>query len=204
MKYEAMDEDDMQSSSIMIPTALAVLAIVLGAAALYFGFNANKRLGSIGTSIEESSTNAAETEKTVVSFDARIAELETKISDQSRVINRLRSYISQSEQKLVKELNASRDQIQKTARELNEIKAGRVRTNTSSDRTDEVPFETVGVVDKSPTKSVAERTYIIVSGDTFGKVASRFDVPLQAILDANPDADPRRLRIGQKIVIPLN
>jgi len=48
----------------------------------------------------------------------------------------------------------------------------------------------------------AASTYVIVSGDNFGKIAGKFGVAVQAILDANPDADPRRLAIGQTIQIP--
>ncbi len=46
--------------------------------------------------------------------------------------------------------------------------------------------------------------YVIQSGDSFGKIASRFKVKVSDILKANnmTEADARRLQIGQKIVIP--
>lgn len=207
MEYEeAMDEDTVSPSGSMIPIALAVLGIVLGTAGLYFGFNANKRLNSIDTSIQESSTSSEEIEKTVTFFDARIAGLEEKLLEQAEVIKRLRIYNSQSEQaikKLSSELNKNREQIVKTAKQQNQIRTAVVQMkappNTSRDNSVQVSNNATGTT----TKPGAERTYVIVSGDTFGKIAAKSGVSLQAIIDANPNVDPRRLAIGQKIVIPV-
>ncbi len=44
--------------------------------------------------------------------------------------------------------------------------------------------------------------YTIRAGDTFYELAQRFGVPLESILQANPEVDPDRLRIGQEICIP--
>ncbi len=44
--------------------------------------------------------------------------------------------------------------------------------------------------------------HVIQSGDTFYKLSKRFNVPLDAILAANPGADPYNLQIGQKVCIP--
>ncbi|PDH29511.1 MAG: hypothetical protein CNE95_04690 [Puniceicoccaceae bacterium MED-G30] len=45
-------------------------------------------------------------------------------------------------------------------------------------------------------------SYLIEPGDTFARIAQQMGVSLQALLDANPGVDPRRLRIGQNIVVP--
>ena len=57
-------------------------------------------------------------------------------------------------------------------------------------------------VNGSFTYSVPSLTYKIQSGDTFGKIASQKGVRLDALFEANPDADPRRLSIGKEINIP--
>ena len=54
------------------------------------------------------------------------------------------------------------------------------------------------------TASGSAMTYKIQSGDTFGKIASQKGVRLDGHLEANPDADPRRLSIGKEIIIPAN
>lgn len=46
--------------------------------------------------------------------------------------------------------------------------------------------------------------HTIREGDTFSKLSKQYDVSVAAILAANPDVDPRRLAIGQKIKIPAS
>ncbi|RKX33172.1 MAG: hypothetical protein DRP71_10855 [Verrucomicrobia bacterium] len=50
----------------------------------------------------------------------------------------------------------------------------------------------------------ADGAYTIKSGDTFARLSGLFGVSVQAIEEANPGVDPRRLRIGQKIFIPTD
>ncbi|ACV61146.1 Peptidoglycan-binding LysM [Desulfofarcimen acetoxidans DSM 771] len=45
-------------------------------------------------------------------------------------------------------------------------------------------------------------SYTIKSGDTFYKLAMQYDIPLQDLLDANPNVNPNNLRVGQVINIP--
>lgn len=44
--------------------------------------------------------------------------------------------------------------------------------------------------------------YVIVSGDTLGKIAKKNGVSLKALEAANPGVDSRHLRVGKKLVIP--
>jgi len=44
--------------------------------------------------------------------------------------------------------------------------------------------------------------YTITAGDTLSELAKRFNTTVKAIIDANPEIDPRNLIIGQKICIP--
>ncbi len=56
-----------------------------------------------------------------------------------------------------------------------------------------------------PAESAASgetRTHEIQSGDNYGKLSTRYKVSVNDLIDANPGVDPRRLRIGQAIVIP--
>jgi LysM repeat protein len=42
----------------------------------------------------------------------------------------------------------------------------------------------------------------VKSGDTFGKMAKEYGVSSKAIISANPNLDPRRLKVGQSVLIP--
>jgi len=187
----------------MVPVALAVLGIVLGTAGLYFGLTANQRLNPIDESVSAGATSSAKIETVINGFQTQVAELAAQMSEQSKTVNRLRVYSSQGEQavkKLAGELNTNREQIVKTAEMLNEFAAAGFRAVPAPQEASAASNDT-----GSPAAIAAPgaaSTYVIASGDNFGKIASKFGVAVQAILDANPDADPRRLAIGQTIQIP--
>ena len=44
--------------------------------------------------------------------------------------------------------------------------------------------------------------YVIVKGDTFSAIATKFHVSVKALLDANPSVEPTKLKIGQTVHIP--
>lgn len=53
------------------------------------------------------------------------------------------------------------------------------------------------------TKSDASKTYIVAKGDTPVSIARKFKVPYDDIMAANHIDDPHKLKIGQKLVIPI-
>ena len=53
-----------------------------------------------------------------------------------------------------------------------------------------------------PPATPATTEYAVVKGDTLGKIARRNGVTLKALEAANPDVQPTRLKVGQKLAIP--
>jgi LysM repeat protein len=45
------------------------------------------------------------------------------------------------------------------------------------------------------------RTYTVKTGDTLGLIAERTGVPVERLLELNPDLDPQALVAGQKITL---
>lgn|GEM_PF-2151557 len=45
--------------------------------------------------------------------------------------------------------------------------------------------------------------HVVKKGDTFWKLAKKYNTTVEAIVDANPDVDPLNLQIGQTICIPV-
>ncbi len=206
-----MEDDLNESSSSMIPVALAVLAIALGGAGLYFGMTANQRLNPISENMEASSGSSARIEKQLAAFDTKLAELAAKSDELTQTVGRLRVYSSQSEQGVKRALSdakSNREEIVKLVEKFNELAATSVRpqaaaaavatsvTNTSSSSV------SVTSDDTSSAPSTAPGVYLIESGDNFAKVASKLGISLQTLLDANPGVNPRALQIGQKINVP--
>ncbi|HWH95802.1 MAG TPA: LysM domain-containing protein [Baekduia sp.] len=46
------------------------------------------------------------------------------------------------------------------------------------------------------------KTYTVKSGDSFSVIASKVDVDVAALQEANPDVDPSALHPGQKLKLP--
>lgn len=187
-----MEDDELETSSgsNLVPIALAVLAIVLGGAGLYFGLTANQRLNPLSESMEAGTSSAARLEKDISALEIQVTELSAQKTELKKTIDRMRVYSNQSE-KAVKQVAGSvkdnREEIVKLAERINDFASSGVRPKPAA-----------------ASGAAQEGTYTIESGDTFAKVAPKLGVGLQALLDANPDADPRRLRIGQVINVPGN
>lgn len=46
--------------------------------------------------------------------------------------------------------------------------------------------------------------YVVVKGDTLGKIAKRNGISLKALEDANPGVTPTKLKVGQKLQVPAS
>ena len=53
-----------------------------------------------------------------------------------------------------------------------------------------------------PSASSGSIEYIIAKGDTFSRLAKKFHISVQTVVNANPGVNPARLKVGQNIQIP--
>lgn len=192
----------------MVPIALALLAIVMGGAGLYFGMTANQQLAPLTESIDEGSSSTAQLEKQIESLGNQISELSAKNDSLTGSLQRLGRESSQTLRTATQAetgVASNRQELVNLAEAIQQIaNAGSSRAQQASTSTNS--SESSGSASsEGPTLSGSSAgTYNIQSGDTFGKIANIKGVSLDALMDANPDADPRRLRIGQEINIPVN
>lgn len=54
----------------------------------------------------------------------------------------------------------------------------------------------------TPEPTPAPVTYTVASGDSPSEIAKQFGISTEALMEANDITDPRRLRVGQVLVIP--
>lgn len=78
--------------------------------------------------------------------------------------------------------------------------------NATAAPSDVTPPTPVTAVPPAPVVPAApaptENEYVIVRGDYMAKIAKDHGVTLKALEQANPDVQPTRLKIGEKIIIP--
>jgi LysM repeat protein len=52
-------------------------------------------------------------------------------------------------------------------------------------------------------KSESKKTYVVAKGDNPAAIARKFKIPYDELLTVNKIEDPHKLRVGQKLVIPI-
>jgi LysM repeat protein len=77
-------------------------------------------------------------------------------------------------------------------------------TNTAPPPTNLVAAPTNATVTPpvEPPPAVNPTDYVIVKGDTFSAIATKFHVSVKSLLNANPAVEPTKLKIGQTIHVP--
>jgi formylglycine-generating enzyme required for sulfatase activity len=58
------------------------------------------------------------------------------------------------------------------------------------------------VTSTSASPSIAPVIHVVQAGDTLGAIAKQYGVTVEALQEANAISDPKRLQIGQKLIIP--
>ena len=141
--------------------------------------------------------------------DEHIQDLEKEISDlRDQTSKPTGNFVSQDDFKkalddIDKQRQADKEVILKAIKEVGATgKTTSLRTHTTAPKPDG------GDVTPGPKGDEPVYTYEIKSGDTLSVIRQAYKeqgikVTIQQILDANPGLDPTKLRIGQKISIPV-
>lgn len=211
--FTSVESSGSGGSGLFIPTAIALTGVLLGGIALYLAFAGSGKTGETQAALTAATEQTQALETRMATLEETIAKLSDEMNTQD---TRLRSLASQTQTALNKvgvELNASREQLTQTADKVAEISEKLAAAN-SAPRPVTIPSTNLSsssspevIEGNTPATGSAApglREHTIASGETFAKLASMYNVTVDAILSSNPDADPRRLQVGQKIKIPRN
>jgi LysM repeat protein len=77
-----------------------------------------------------------------------------------------------------------------------------VHLNTVAPRATSTPAPATPTPTLSPTPTPTPIIYTVKKGDTLSGIAKQFGIAVEALMDANEVYDPRRLQIGQELIIP--
>jgi LysM repeat protein len=185
-----MEDESIQANASILPLAIGALALVLGGAGLYFGLQAKKELRPLLESADKDRIHLESSFQKVVNLENRLSELTTANKETESALKRIRVYGNERD-KLIKKL----------AEELKKSESVNAQVPNAPSISDSASSN--GAINPTA-RSEGFGSYVIKSGDSFAKVASQSGVLLQKLLDANPGVDPKRLQIGQTIVIPQN
>src|SRR5690606_5812257 len=141
------------------------------------------------------------------------AQLEKVLLEVDGLKQQLRTVTGQTQNALNKvgqEIITTRQQIATNSQKIKEIVEG-LNSGTSRPQATATATRTTATSSASPARpSVSEsdssttsggfvpggvRSHVIAEGETFSSVANRYGVPLQKVIEANPDVNPNRLQI---------
>lgn len=213
-------EDETPSTPKTSPviSAVAVLALGVAAVATALGVVALKKIQSttndISERIEKNASVELETKKLSDRVDSLALQLENikgSLGDNSAQIDAKVGDVVKQTQKVVNILNSNIGEIRAEVvknREAIEKLASRPTSTRSAARAESAQTESKpdtaqnSAAGETPETSADGKIHKIQSGDTFAKLAKKYNVSVEAIVKANPDANPARLKIGQKVRIP--
>jgi LysM repeat protein len=136
-------------------------------------------------------------------MDERIVRAGAEIARLSRTDRQVRDNTAQLEL-VTRGLTTTREEFNKLVDSMRDVQAARPAA-TAPART---AAPTGGSGGPDPVASTAtgawpaDGIYTIQSGDTFSRIAARFNIKLEDLERVNPGVDSRRLQIGQKIQLP--
>lgn len=73
---------------------------------------------------------------------------------------------------------------------------------TPAPTTRPLPPPSVATRPLQPSAPVDTVEYVVRTGDTLSKIASKHKVPISQVVELNKISDPNRIRVGQKLIVP--
>lgn len=177
---------------------LSGVAVILAGVGIYLGWKASKELATFRKDVDSRPNQVGDLRAEVESFEKR---LENVGAVTVRINNNLEALHDQAQRTLSDQTREFR-----SVREgQNEAKARLERLESGSIVIEVDPRMADG--DASMPESVEasipnEGYHLIKSGENFEKLANRYGVSAADFINANPELDPRKLQIGQKVKIP--
>ncbi len=201
-------EDDIisksEKQSPLIP-ALGLLGLGLSIIALALGIISMVKVGDtaadMNDKIEKAAALSLETKKISDRIDSLAMQIESIKSDDKSKMETVVSQVNAELKKVYAAIDDTRNVVGENRKAIEEVaKRGSARpAQASAAQQPQTPAASSADQAAQPSDS---KKHIIQSGDTFAKLAKKYGVSVDAIINANPDANPSRLRIGQEISIP--
>lgn len=159
-----------------IPIAVALLAFILSCASLF-----------VAMSNKSSAFLPAESKEELVNIMARLSQAEEQVVQLNDIAGNNTEQIRSVAEQVQRALN-------EVGRNMGALEA-RLQNNKVFKQKQEASLNL-----KEGTYSL----YTIQTGDTLSKIAQRHKTSTQTLLTLNPGVDPKRLKVGQSIKVPLS
>jgi LysM repeat protein len=198
-----MNEDEPSTAFRSWPLIISLFASLLALGTLLYAHKTSQQLKYFNDLHQAELEKLQSTQRLMAQFTERFAKLEQGTQQNKQAIDRVRLYSSQLEkvmQPLAAGVEDNRNKMIEWMSQLN-LEAGTKPETKRQVASEDTQTSLEPIASTSQVKPPVHR---IASGDNFARIAKAYNIGLQSLLDANPDVDPRRLQIGQEVVLPLN
>lgn len=219
------DLEPASSGSALIPSVLAVLALLVGGAGIYLALTAARESQGIRDQVESEKGKAvqsvAELEEQLAALKRQVDAIAENVGGLKAADRTNRDNMRRAFEEMGRAIAENREQINTNTEEIAKIPeevmiraretfatAAPPTSSPSSSPSPSSPTQTTAPAEPpveepaASTDPAGNRIHVIESGDTFAKLSAKYNVRLSAIQAANPTVDPRRLQIGDRIIIP--
>jgi LysM repeat protein len=198
-----MDDDSTPKAgpSTMVPVAIGLVGVLLGAAALFFALSnrgATQAVNDLADDLAAVKSQVKDLDKQATDLDGKFSALSDTNSNLGTQIQNVTGQVNDALNKMGAAITEDREQIKTQGDAIQQL-SSKSSPSTASSGSGKSSSSGAAVTTATPG---AGGVHIIVANDTFGSLAKKYGVSVSAIEAANPDANPTRLHLGQKIIIP--
>tara|TARA_B100000900_G_scaffold405080_1_gene414208 strand:+ start:2154 stop:2756 length:603 start_codon:yes stop_codon:yes gene_type:complete len=196
---ENLSSADLDNSS-KTPLFIGIGAVIIAAIGFWLGWLGFSKANDLEARNAEIS-GAAES----------LSKLESSVHDNSEMLRKAAGKIASLESNLGTVTKAIEKDVADVKRNMRSLA---MQAGTALKKAEALEKEGVRIAASPVSSQLAQKrkgnisstlsatSHTIAAGDTYGKLSTQYKVGVNALLDANPGVDPRRLRIGQKIIVP--
>ena len=175
-----------------VALGIGVFGTIFGIAGVVIANGASNELAALKVKVEQTQDPLTVLKPKLDELDERIGNIG---AETMRANNGLRD-ASTKIQQLAQAISEDRERINKNTAALTGKRAPAAAKPV-------VAAEKAEATAPATTNASGQSVHTIASGDNFWTLARQYGVSAKAIQDANPNADPKNLKIGQQIVIPV-
>ena len=196
---ENLSSADLDTSS-KTPLFIGIAAVIIAVIGVWLGWLGfskandlearNAEISGAAESLSKLESSVHDNSEMLRKAAGKIASLESNLGTVTKAIEKDVADVKRSMRSLAMQAGTALKKAEALEKEGVQIAASPVSPLAAQKRKGNI----------SSTPSATSHT--IAAGDTYGKLSTKYKVGVNALLDANPGVDPRRLRIGQKIIVP--
>ncbi|MDP0500232.1 MAG: LysM domain-containing protein [Verrucomicrobiota bacterium JB022] len=208
------------SKLLVVAMLLALGGLATGVAGIVMANQAGQEAKTLRAQIEALGNPSQELQTRFDDLDNRVVTLGSEIVKLGRTDRQLRDGMQAAIDGITRDIQEQRNTMGQLAGNMNTLNQGvsEMRTSGGSSRSTPSTSSTAGTSSTRPSPTTASGssetatgstgestggTYTVVAGDNYYRIARKTNTTVEQIAAANPGVDPTKLKVDQKLNLPV-